>query len=205
IQGRPGLRLGAALGRTDADIDQARRGATRSVRSNHLGVYATATAGGAFADAQVSFGRHDLDARRTLTVSETATRTARGETEASSIHASVTAGYTVEALARWRPWGGVRFSRVEQDAFVETGAGGAGLEVGATAWEATTAAIGVDAAWTAGSLRPYAGVSLSHDLSEDGWQASSRLIGGSAGAAFTVRGAEPGATAVSGRLGLGGM
>ncbi len=206
VQVRPGLRVGAALGRTDADVDQARLGATVGLRSNHLAVYAAATAGPAFAEAQVSFGRHELDARRTLIVSETATRTARGETEASSVHASVTAGYRIEALqARWRPWGGLNFSRVEQDAFVETGAGDAGLEVGATEWEATTAAIGVDAAWTAGPLRPYAGVSLSRDLSEDGWRASSRLIGGSAGATLTVRGAEPGATAVSGRFGMGGM
>lgn len=200
----PGLRAGVAIGRTDADIDQPHLEATAQITTDHIGAYASADLGAAFLDAQAGYAWHEVAARRTLVTGDDTSRRSRGETKAEELHATIRAGFTLQALAAtWRPYGALSYAHVEQDGFVETGAGDAGLTVGAADHEAFTATLGLDASWLVGSLRPYAGVAFSRELDSDGPQIRSRLIGG--GDPFGVRGAGAGDSAALGRFGLGGQ
>lgn len=193
------VRAGVAVGYSSSRMDQSRLGAAGKGDSIHAGAYASATFGAAFVDAQAGYARHEFDIRRTLITGD-ASRQAVGAVEADEVRLAVKGGYATPVDGgEIRPFVRLEYADVMQDALRETGAGDAGLTLGQGQYDALTAAVGLDARWSVGAVRPAASLAVGHELLRDGWTIRSRMAGG--GGEFLVHGVEPGRTV--GQLGLG--
>lgn len=188
--------LGAALGLTKADINQAdfRTGDTNRINNTQLmgyGTYNLTTE--LYLDGALSFARNAYTGVRATAVG----RTASSEFNGNQLGARLGLGYGIDLGSKLKltPMASVDYSRLTQDAYTETGAGAINLAVDAQSTNNTRLGLGARLSneWTEGGSTYRPEVALN-------WSQNSKIISNDVNATFVGGGASfvtPGTTAVS--------
>lgn len=188
--------LGAALGLTKADINQAdfRTGDTSRINNTQLMGYVTySLTNELYLDGALSFARNDYTGIRATAVGRTASSAFNG----NQLGARLGLGYGIDLGSKLKltPMASVDYSRLTQDAYTETGAGAINLAVDAQSTHNTRLGLGARLSneWTEGSTtyRPEVALNWSQNSNSISNDVNATFVGGGVG--FVT----PGTTAVS--------
>lgn len=197
--------MGIAAGWSTGKAKQTQTSSHVDSDSYYVGAYAVAGFGKSFLDVQASYAHHDMEVTRSL-FTGMSSRTATGDVSANEIRGSIKLGANFAAKSiDFRPFAKLGYVHLRQRGLTERGAGDAGLRVGKSRFEATTASLGFELQGNLGAdgrFHPFADVALAHDLDRNGLEVSNNLIGG--GGTFRITGARPGRTAGIANIGVAG-
>jgi outer membrane autotransporter protein len=177
----PTLAFGILLDGSRSDLDH--DGGDTEIDSLRVAVYGTwGACTGWYSDFLLGYGKHDLD-----TDSETVLGSFDSSTDADSIQALWTVGYTfASGDLKHGPFGGFEYQRVDADAFeIE---GDVPVSVDDYEIDSLRALIGYRVNTTYGKFRPYASIAYAHEFGDDENSTSASLGGVFEGAAFDVEG-----------------
>jgi outer membrane autotransporter protein len=188
--------VGAALGLTKADINQAdfRTGDTNRINNAQLMGYGTYNVSPElYVDGALSYGRNAYTGVRATAVGRTALSSYNG----NQLGARLGLGYGLDLGDKLKltPMASVDFSRLNQDAYTETGAGAINLAVDAQSTSNTRLGLGarLNKEWTDGdtTYRPEVALNWYQNSNILNNDVKASLVGG--GAAFVT----PGTTSIS--------
>lgn len=184
-----GVTAGLAVGYLHTEVESAGKGEVDSYQAT---LYAGWTAGGTFVDAALGYGHSRYDTSRASVVAGLGL-TAGSSADGDDWSAEIGAGHRFTLGTAWfEPRAGLRWERVQRDAFTESGAGPWSLGVGAQTVTALRGSIGarMGTVMQAGglTLEPTAMLAWEHDFRDT----AAGGTHGFAGTAFQVSGAEPG-------------
>lgn len=183
-----GFAFGAFGGYAGGEADIDRDGGTLGVDSTRLGVYATAWAGGFYANALAGGSWNDYDTRRRLVFGDI-DRTARGNTESCEFNGLVGIGHDWLAGAwTFGPLASVQYNRLMVDGYIEDGADSLDLAIEDQDAESLQTQLGARIAhacqFPGWSLIPEARAQWEHEFEDDARPIEARLA--SAGKPFHV-------------------
>jgi uncharacterized protein with beta-barrel porin domain len=158
----------------DSDVD--------SLRAAVYGTWGTST--GFYSDFLLGYGDHDIDSNRSL--AGQLSGHAKGDTDADSLQALWTVGYTMgDAVLKHGPFGGFEYQNVDVDGFSESGLPFS-MDVDGYDVDSFRGLIGYRVDANYGTLRPYGSVAYAHEF-EDGENSTTASF---AGNDFRISGAE---------------
>jgi len=170
--------LGAAVGRTDGEIDYRHRDAQADLSAWFTGLYGRWQGNGPwYLRGDLSYGRGEVDQTRFL--SGVAANT---EIDHTTWRAGLESGLELsEGPVTLRPYARVAWNRLARDDFNESGAGSLGLVVDDTVFRLGEAALGLDGARDFSLLgrpaRVLAGVALEHGFGDRRAQQDAAFVG----------------------------
>ena len=185
----PQLVLGVLLDGSTADYDYNSGGDSDvdSLRFTAYGTWGAAT--GLYSDFLVGYGSHDLDFHRPY--GGILGGSASGSTDASSIQALWTVGYSIVSQnVKHGPFAGLEYQKVDVDGYDENGI----LPIGVDSYDVDSlrGLIGYRAEATFGRFSPYVTVAYAHEFKDDEVETKSNI----AGSPFTIRTAGLGSSIV---------
>jgi uncharacterized protein with beta-barrel porin domain len=126
----PWLTVGLGVGATQSSLDWGQSYLSGSLKGLHTGVYAGAEAGGLYGQAALTYSQYEAHGRRDLDLYEVDRLQANGDLRSRVGQARLSGGYEW----RWQGWltgpiAGLRYARIQQDAFQENGAGAFSLGI----------------------------------------------------------------------------
>lgn len=189
----PGWVLGAALGYGEPKIEFAGGGSYRQAETA-VSVYGGWTDGRRYLNAALTYGAIDYDVRREIRLGA-ATRVARGEPAGRAVSLGIDAGanYAFGRITHG-PVAGLILQQVKVDAFTEHGGGSAGMRYGEQTRDSAVGRLGWQATYDAGTWRPYAKLTIDHELRDDEREIEAQVATSSGVPFFAVPAATPGRT-----------
>jgi len=183
------LVLGILLDGSKADYDYNSGGDSDvdSLRFTAYGTWGAAT--GLYSDFLVGYGSHDLDFHRPF--GGILGGSASGSTDASSIQALWTVGYSIVSQnVKHGPFAGLEYQKVDVDGYDENGI----LPISVDSYDVDSlrGLIGYRAEATFGRFSPYVTVAYAHEFKDDEVETKSNI----AGSPFTIRTAGLGSSIV---------
>ncbi|MBF1802291.1 autotransporter outer membrane beta-barrel domain-containing protein [Alloalcanivorax profundimaris] len=204
VDGRRGdWLLGAAAGRGQGDFHYRNRDADGDLEAWFAGLYGRWQGdGGLYARGDLNYGRARVDHRR----SAAAGVLAESDSDLHSLRVDLEAGIDlIQGDVVLRPYGRLAWTRLERDAFTETGAGALGLAVDDTTLGVGEAAVGVDGAryFQIGRQRLslHGGLALERGFGDAHAEQDAAFVG--TGGTFRVAGAERDRLQLAPHLGVG--
>jgi outer membrane autotransporter protein len=189
-------RMGAALSYARSKIEGKSSDALANVDSYHATVYLTYTPGAWYANASVGYGFDDYTGARHI-VFPGVDSIAKAQYSGDQYSAALATGYHIylgDGRTVLTPSLGVQYTRLNTDAYGETGAGAIDLLVASQRYNFVDSDLGLklarNIAFSGGSvLRPQVHIGWRHSFSDDAMQNTATFEGG--GTAFTVAGLKP--------------
>lgn len=170
----PGWVLGAALAHSQPRIEFSGGGEYRQSETA-LALYGGWTRGAYYLNSALTYGELEYDLRREIRLGA-ATRTARGEPRGHGTSLGLEGGANfVAGRIAHGPLAGVLLQQVKVKAFSEQGAGSAGLRYAAQTRDSAVARLGWRLEYDAGPWRPYARLTLDHELRDDDRQIEAQV------------------------------
>ncbi|MBL7250477.1 autotransporter outer membrane beta-barrel domain-containing protein [Alloalcanivorax marinus] len=204
LDGRRGAwLLGAAVGRGQGEFHYDNRDADGDLKAWFAGLYGRWQGNdGLYARGDLNYGRARVDHTRTIGAGVLA----ESDSDLRSLRVDLEAGVDlIQGDLVLRPYGRLAWTRLERDAFTETGAGALGLAVDDTTLGVGEAAVGVDGAryFQLGRRRLslHAGLALERGFGDARAEQDAAFVG--AGGAFRVAGAERDRLQLAPHLGVG--
>jgi uncharacterized protein with beta-barrel porin domain len=131
VDGRlfPWLTVGLGVGASKGDLDWGQTYLSGGLKGLHTGLYAGIEAGGLHGQASLAYSQYDANGRRSIDLPDLQTQ-AIGDFKAQAGLARLSGGYDWR-LGNWLagPTAGLRYVRMQQDGFRESGAGFLGLQI----------------------------------------------------------------------------
>lgn len=177
----PRLVFGLVVDGSKGDLDG--EGFGSDVDSLRTAVYGTWGAGtGFYSDFLVGYGDHSLDSTRRFPIGGSVS----GDTDASSLQALWTVGYTMgDARVKYGPFAGLEYQNVDVDGFTESGLP-LTMKVDGYDVDSFRALIGYRIDADLGTIRPYGLIAYAHEF-EDGETNTTATFGN---VPFRISGAE---------------
>ena len=172
-------------------VDQDAAAGQTATRSSQVGLYGRHRTGMLHIDGIVSHARNSSDSNRPVVVGPL-NRVATANFNGSTTSAQVEAGVTYRGRADITPMAGLTWTRQQQNAYTEQGAGALNLDVPGRRFDSLRSTLGVRAVLpfdTAGGMRMAleGRAAWAHEFRDQG-VLNARLAGDPAGASFSVAG-----------------
>lgn len=187
------LRAGASLAyaRTNVADTGARDGSGQKISSYIATLYGTYTAPRWYVDGTLTYGRHDYDSTRLISIVGASTEVAKASFSGQQYGAKTEFGYPI-ALgdATVTPIASLAYNRLNQDGYTETGAAAA-LTVGSSSTDSIRSGLGSKVSASIGSvegwsIRPNARAVWLHEFNGKAQDSTSTFVEG--GSSFTTSG-----------------
>jgi len=190
----PWLNLGLAMGFSRGDLSWDRPSYYGRMENFHTNLHGAAQWGAFYARAAVQLTYHDSKAHRSIDFTGY-NGTAQADFHGLSGMASLGGGYDLDlGVCRLGPTAGLRYIKLEQNGFSESGASSLGLAIADQSAESMQSSLGLRAAasWSLAGLRlmPRASAAWWHEFKDDPYQVSASFAGYN-DAPFTVQGLAP--------------
>ena len=202
----PQFLLGAALGYSHQGLVLKDNRGDGEVDGWMASLYGSYSAGQAYVDATLSYGRNAYDHRRDIQIGGIQ-RVAYGSHGGGVLAGSVGAGYVL-MRNDWvtEPFGVLNYIRLDEESFSESGAGAINQRVGDRVSESLTSEVGVRIAhaapWKSGQLITNASLGWKHDFDPDS-RSLSVAYSGAPDSVFKVPARDLGSNGVAVRIGAG--
>jgi outer membrane autotransporter protein len=202
------LLVGVSGGYSEMDVDFDDLDDKGRAESRLASIYASYAGHAWYAKAWVSYAWNDYDMKRPVAFGALS-RAARAEYDGEGLSGCLEAGYGIKAGGfRLRPSASLRFTRLSQDGFTETGAGALNLSVEREVCTSLCSGlgIGVSRQMTIGKdtvLTPEVHVMWAHEFSDDDHIVEARFTGAPS-ASFRVKGDRPERDSVIAGIGMTG-
>lgn len=187
------LRAGASLAyaRTNVADTGARDGSGQKISSYIATLYGTYTAPRWYVDGTLTYGWHDYDSTRLISIAGAATEVAKASFSGQQYGAKTEFGYPI-ALGNTTvtPIASLAYNRLNQDGYTETGAAAA-LSVGSSSTDSIRSGLGSKVSASIGSvedwsIRPNARAVWLHEFNGKAQDSTSTFVDG--GSSFTTSG-----------------
>jgi len=167
---RPGLSVGGALAWSETDGDFGADTGGFKMRAATVTAFARLDAGRFDLTAQAAYGDLDFDDVERRVVLGPAERIETGDTHGRTWSARAEAGFrTALGPLTARPLAGLRYQRIDVEAYAEAGVRSTQITFGDQKLEALLASAGVELGWAgAGPVRPFLRVTYEADLFDEG-------------------------------------
>jgi len=200
------LLLGASAAYTYTDVDQDKGRGDGDIEGWIASLYSNYSLDKAYVDGSVSYGQNDYDAKRKISIGPL-TRTAKSNHDGDVIAASLGGGYLMPVNdSVLEPFGRLRYIRLEEDAFTESGADSVNQQISSRNIDSLTSEIGLRVSRiyqkATGLLTADASVAWQHDFDIDDRTITTSYTGAPA-SSFSMPGQDVERNGVTLGLGVG--
>ena len=200
------LVLGASAAYTDTDVDQDKGHGDGDIEGWMASLYGSYSLDNAYVDGALSYGRNDYDAKRRVQVG-TINRTARSDHDGDVLAATLGGGYLIARDdSVLEPFGRLRYVRLDEDAFTESGASSVNQQITSRDTDSLTSEIGMRVSRlyqkATGWLTTDASIAWLHDFDIDDRTITTSYTGAPA-SSFSIPGQDVERNGVTLGLGVG--